>query len=286
MGYFGLVFFLCWIVNLILGVIPNWIMTQLEFSDGFRAYLGSTLTYGLRLAAVIVLSAWALRKTVGGNPRELLLPGRDWWKNLLFGFSVTFTMVLLIFMAEYFLGWLDIEGWKWQDISSDAYLQNIWLAILINIYVAVSEEMMFRGYLLSGLKKAWGTPYALLMMAVIFAALHLTVTGADETFPALFVLLLTIPGIILGWAFLQSRSLWLPIGIHFTWNLMQDEVLNLHGRGAVNLIGAMTVQHGPEWIVGTNYGVETGLIGILAMTLIGSTTWLWTQRKREEAETQ
>ncbi len=65
LGYFVLIFVLYWIINLILGVIPNWLMKQLGFSDDMRTYLGSTLTYGLRLITVIALSAWALRKAIG-----------------------------------------------------------------------------------------------------------------------------------------------------------------------------------------------------------------------------
>jgi membrane protease YdiL (CAAX protease family) len=173
-------------------------MSQLRFSDNLRTYLGSTLTYGLRLAAVVVLSAWALRKVVGGNPWGSMFPRSDWWKDLLFGFLLAFVVMLSIFILEIGSGWLVVESWRWQSISSDSYFCSIWLAILINLSVAVGEETMFRGYFLSGLKKAWGTTNALLIMAFIFAALHLVATGANEMFPILFILLLSMPGVILG----------------------------------------------------------------------------------------
>jgi hypothetical protein len=73
---------------------------------------------------------------------------------------------------------------------------------------------------------------------------------------------------MLALAYLRSGSLWLPIGIHFGWNLMQDEIFNLHGRGVSQLIGAITIQHGPPWVVGTAYGIEVGLLGIVLACLI------------------
>jgi len=118
-------------------------------------------------------------------------------------------------------------------------------------------------------------------MAFIFACVHLGVSGADETFVPFFILMLSIPGVVLGLSFLQSRGLWLPIGIHFAWNLMQDEVLNLHGRGTINLIGAVTQQNGLQFIVGTKYGIETGLAGALAMGVICIGIWCLNRRKRE-----
>jgi hypothetical protein len=62
---------------------------------------------------------------------------------------------------------------------------------------------------------------------------------------------------------------------------MQDEVLNLHGRGTINLIGAVTQQNGLQFIVGTKYGIETGLAGALAMGVICIGIWCLNRRKRE-----
>jgi membrane protease YdiL (CAAX protease family) len=266
-------------VNVFFGVGVNWIMRWLEVTPNPRVFVGSTLSYGGRLAATILLSALALRRLLGLSPRSVMFSSASrWWKDLLFGFLLVAAIMLLLFTIEVKAGWLVVEGWNWQVLSADAWLRNLWLAVLINVSVAVGEEVVYRGYLLTGLTKAWGPWIGLAIMAIVFAAQHLLVTGAEQTYWLLFVAMLALPGLLLGWSYLRTRALWLPIGIHFAWNLFQDDLLNLHGRGVPSLVGAVTRQQGPAWFVGTTYGIEVGLAGILAAVVVWMGVWLWTRR--------
>lgn len=88
------------------------------------------------------------------------------------------------------------------------------------------------------------------------------VNGTDETNWLLFTLLLTLPGIVLGDAYLRSGSLWLPIGTHFTWDFAYD-LFDLTGGSHPGLFGVVTRQVGPPWFVGTTFGIEAGLAGVL-----------------------
>jgi membrane protease YdiL (CAAX protease family) len=84
---------------------------------------------------------------------------------------------------------------------------------------------------------------------------------------------------MLGYAYLRTGSLWLPMGIHFAWNLLQDDVLNLPGdRGGESLFELLNRQYGPDWIVGTSYGIERGLAGVLAVVVAAVVVWIWTRR--------
>jgi membrane protease YdiL (CAAX protease family) len=278
LGGFVALFVATWVANVAFGVGVNWAMRWLQVTPNVRVFVGSTLSYGGRLVTVVLLSALAVRRLLGSNPWKVMFSSHlGWWKELLLGFLLAAGAMVLLFAIEVKVGWLVVEGWNWQVLAPDAWLRNLWLAVLINATVAVGEEAVFRGYLLTGLARAWGQRIGLAIMAVVFAAQHLLVTGAEETYWLLFVAMLALPGLLLGWSYLKTGSLWLPIGVHVAWNLLQDDLLNLHGRGVPSLVGAVTRQQGPEWFVGTTYGIEVGLAGILAVVLVWLGVWLWTR---------
>jgi len=183
----------------------------------------------------------------------------------------------LLFVLERAAGWLTVRDWRWNEAPGAVWLRSAWLALLANLLAAAGEEAMFRGYLLPGLRRAWGKGAALAVMAVLFAVPHLLVSGAAETHWAVFTAALALPGLMLGWTALRSGDLWLPVGIHFAWNLVQGDLLNLTGSPAGGIVfGAVTEQTGPAWFVGTSYGIEVGVSGILALLSVFGGVWLWT----------
>jgi membrane protease YdiL (CAAX protease family) len=145
----------------------------------------------------------------------------------------------------------------------------------VNLPVADSEETLFRGYFLTGLLLAWGNVAGFAVMSLVFAVVHLLVAGAEATSILVFIPLLAIPGLVLGWTFIQTRSLWPAISIDFTWNLAQDELLNLHGRGTRQLFGEVTDQSGPAWIVGTECRIAVAALGVIGWLPVAMGVWGW-----------
>jgi membrane protease YdiL (CAAX protease family) len=123
-------------------------------------------------------------------------------------------------------------------------------------FAAAGEEMIFRGYAFQLLIEKMG-PYAtVLPVGVIFGLTHMSNPYSSP----LAVLNTILWGILLGYAFLRSHDLWLPLGLHFGWNA----VLPLFG---VNLSG-LTIEISrysyrwdllPLWS-GGDYGPEGGLL--------------------------
>ena len=75
---------------------------------------------------------------------------------------------------------------------------------------ALSEELTFRGVLQNLLAKR-GTAVDVWVTAFIFSAIHMQFYGFIPRF---------LMGALLGYALLWSRSIWLPILLHFTNNAM------------------------------------------------------------------
>jgi hypothetical protein len=181
----------------------------------------------------------------------------------------------VIFGIDVAQGWLIVETWCWQSEPWDAFLRHSWISLLSNLDAGIGEEVLFRGFLLTGLCRAWGKRLGLMITASIVAAFHLMVTAANQTHWITFTLLLSLPGLVFGDAYLRAGSLWLPIGIHFTWDPAYD-LYNLAGGLHPGVFGAATRQVGPSWFVGTEFGIETGLASVLVTGIIRLGVWKWT----------
>lgn len=121
---------------------------------------------------------------------------------------------------------------------------------------ATGEEMIFRGYAFQLLIEKIGPFATVLPVAVIFGFTH----SSNPHSTWLGVLNTILWGIVLGYAFLRSRDLWLPIGLHFGWNV----VLPLFGVNLSGLTIELTRYHYrwdllPLWS-GGDYGPEGGLL--------------------------
>ncbi len=134
---------------------------------------------------------------------------------------------------------------------------------------AVGEELLFRGYGFQILLAAVGPYAAILPAGVIFALMH---TGNPNA--AWFGIANTAGfGILFGYAFLRTRDLWLPIGLHFGWNF----TLPLFG---VNVSGLRMKETGHEmvWTAGAlwsggQYGPEASVLTSAVLVLLFVYVW-------------
>jgi membrane protease YdiL (CAAX protease family) len=136
-----------------------------------------------------------------------------------------------------------------------------WLAVFsIFIPAAIHEELLFRGYLFQKLA-SWNRTFALGFGAIFFMALHL---GNHAVGPlALFNIFLG--GILLGLAYLATRTLWFPIALHLAWNVMTGPVLGHEVSGNDSMQTLLTVTGGgPVWITGGDFGIEASIWATLA----------------------
>jgi uncharacterized protein len=84
---------------------------------------------------------------------------------------------------------------------------------LIGILPAISEELFFRGFLQKQLGRILKNGHLTVWLAaIVFSAIHMQFQGF---FARMFL------GALLGYAFLWSRTLWLPMILHFLNNAVQ-----------------------------------------------------------------
>jgi len=88
---------------------------------------------------------------------------------------------------------------------------------ILMLAVAVSEELLVRGYPLQVLIRYMGILPAVILTSVIFGALHIT---GDVWNAAVVVLDTGFSGILFALTYLKTRALWMPIAFHFANNFM------------------------------------------------------------------
>jgi membrane protease YdiL (CAAX protease family) len=148
---------------------------------------------------------------------------------------------------------------------------NRWSVLLpplfFGISAAVFEEILFRGVLFRGIERSLGSWMALAISAVIFGGLHLL--NRDATIVGVLGIVLQT-GITMGAAFMLTRRLWLPMGIHFAGNFAQGGIFGsaVSGNGSESGILRSTFT-GPDWLTGGAFGLEASLVTIALGLVLG-----------------
>ncbi len=115
--------------------------------------------------------------------------------------------------------WLSgMEGWMRRSEEQAKELTELFLAtstpggLVLNLFMiavlpAIGEELLFRGVMLRLFREWTKNPHiAVLVSAFLFSALHLQFYGFLPRF---------LLGIVLGYLFVWTRSIWVPVLVHF-----------------------------------------------------------------------
>ena len=190
-----------------------------------------------------------------------------WAKELCVGLGIGAIMMVLVGVAEALLAVTRFASSPLPASTELAYGGGLFLILFIS---AINEELVFRGYPFQKLVESLGPPGAVALASVCFGLVHLG--NPDHTlFSTLNTMLVGVP---LSIAYLRTRALWMPVGMHFAWNYVQGFVFGLPVSGfrlPATLFDARV--HGGEWLTGSTYGPEGGLL--CTMVVVGAGLFLF-----------
>ncbi|GAA2593377.1 type II CAAX endopeptidase family protein [Winogradskya consettensis] len=223
--------------------------------SNMSAFLG--LPIGIASAVGAVFFYRWLNRTVEGRTEVEEVTKVDRWKNLRRGVTVgavAFTITMLI--IGMFGGWEHIGGG-----SIGGFL--ITLGIMSS--VAVNEEMLFRGVIFRIMEERLGTVVALVISSVLFGLTHLVNHGATVWGT---VAIAIEGGTMMVAAYVLTRSLWLPIGIHFAWNLTEAGIFGVPTSGTTPTATLWhTTLDGNSALTGGTFGPEASLTALLVCAI-------------------
>lgn len=184
---------------------------------------------------------------------------KGWLKQFVIGILLGGVFTTMAVTPIYFYG-----HFRTVNLMALRLLPNLAAVMLALVCGALAEELVFRGYPFQHLAKAIGAIPAVIIFSVIYGALHILNPSPGPWGLANTVLI----GVLLSVAYLRTRALWLPWGIHFGWNLFLGLLygLPLSGFRNYNLL-RYTVAYGPTWVTGGKYGVEASMTGTAAIVI-------------------
>lgn len=162
---------------------------------------------GVDVITVIIVAA-AMKRS-GSGLRALLrtrTPGRDIAWGLL--------MIVIIYLAFFVTSYIgNLVAYQAAPPQSDSSFHpplwfGLWCLIVMPVTIAVAEETLYRGYLLSVLTARWGRVIGLLVMSLAFAVQHLALTAADPQAWIARLVTTFLSGIVFGLLALWMKRLW------------------------------------------------------------------------------
>ena len=160
---------------------------------------------------------------------------------------------------------------SYYQINRIAFPNRLLSAIVFAIGTAIWEEVTFRGLLFRVTEQTFGTWVGVAVSAVVFGAVHGLNPNASV---AASIAIILESGILLAAAYFATRTLWLPIGLHFGWNFAEDFIfgVRISGHTPRPAIIEGTLSGSSLWTGGA-YGPEAsiwaiGMAAILSAALI------------------
>ncbi len=228
---------------------------------GVRLVVRSTLLVEGAFAVAAIATSWGAARLEGRSLASVGFAQRAAARHFAGGVGVgTFIVGGCVAIFTWF-------GWYTPSLGlSEPFVRWSLAAIVLCALVALFEETLFRGYAFEVASRSFGRVSAVLATGVLFGTLHLV--NPTPGIPLWLKLIgcgcVAFYGMLTAIARLVTNGLWMPIGIHFAWNLLEDFVFGLPDSGvpSPNALLHSTVT-GPMLLTGGGYGPEGGLIMLL-----------------------
>jgi membrane protease YdiL (CAAX protease family) len=222
---------------------------------------------GLTAVLAVIAYRWVVKKTEHRPATELAGPGAG--RALGRGTVLGVALFGLVIANIALLGDYDVRGWG--SFPGAAGLLGFMAA------AAVTEELLFRGILFRVVENRTGTWIALVTTGVLFGLSHLF--NPHASLWGAIAIAIEAGGMLTA-AYVATRKLWVPIGVHFGWNFAAAGIFGTEVSGNGTPQGLLdAVTSGPSIITGGGFGPEGSLYSVL-FCVLATTVFLWLAHRR------
>ena len=237
-------------------------LMQIGYTPQTPVFLGVN---GILSLAAGLIAGWLAGKWLEGLPFRALgaLPVGRWLRNLMTGLLIGGASVTLAVGLAAFGGYsIHLNS----SIDGITILRGAALSFVILAAAAAFEEALFRGYVLQTFSRAGLAWLAIALTSLLFGAVHYGNPNAG----VISSINTGLAGVWLGVAYLKTRDLWFPFGVHLMWNWMQGSIFGIEISGLTDLSAAPVfreIDNGPAWLTGGPYGIEGGIACTAALVV-------------------
>ncbi|MFQ5714354.1 MAG: lysostaphin resistance A-like protein [Candidatus Scalinduaceae bacterium] len=225
----------------------DFMLEKVGFLADIVDYENGTYNFGkvtrrlLMLAALIVFVIFRKSLRIGPLMASGMTLRAGYFRKFLFGFLMAIISLLIYyFLALLFGAWIVHIDYN----STGIVVSKIIKYILIGCLIGFIEEVFFRGFVLQSFMEDMSLPIAVCTTSLIYSILHffradVHVAPGFQAFvgfktmaqffkPLFLQFIINLPsiiglflvGVVLSYAFIRTRSLYLSIGLHSGWVFM------------------------------------------------------------------
>jgi membrane protease YdiL (CAAX protease family) len=213
--------------------------------------------------ASVAVYAWVVRRTELRDPDEVdrTSAARSVAWSTLAGFGLFGVVIATIAV----LGHYTVAGW-----GTPAGALGL---VGFMAGAAVTEELVFRGILFRIVEERAGTWIALVSIGLLFGLLHLA--NPNATLGGALAIAVEAGGMQTA-AYIATRKLWVPIGLHFGWNAAASAIFSTEVSGSNTPDGLLNAtMSGPALITGGDFGPEASVFAaVLGVLAAGAFMWV------------
>ena len=206
----------------------------------------------------LMFCLWLFMKFIDRKPlMSLGLKYEGFQQDFKFGLILGAGLIAIGFFSLFILGYVRVESFSFPFL-------DIVLYFILFVVVAFHEEIMLRGYILRSLMESMNRYLALAISSLIFMTVHLL----NPNISFLGVVNLFLAGIVLGIYYVHKSNLWLPIGMHLTWNFFQGPIFGFEVSGIKSQSLIKQTVNGSDLITGGKFGFEASLFATVLIVVV------------------
>lgn len=238
--------------------------------------LGEVAAIAFSGVGMLLVSSFLCRKLEGVRLRAIGIGfDRPWLMHMMLGLLVGGGLIALAWLAFGWLGWADAQA-----ATGSGRALRLCVGFVFCLVTALQEETVCRGYAFQVVYRR-SPVVGLILGGLLFAGMHIQNTGGTD---AIALANLFLAHLFYAAAYLRTRSLWLPIGLHTGWNFVEAFVLGMPMSGRVPKGLVVTTTLDVNLWTGQQFGPEGGLVVTGLLIAATAVTWFALGQRRRAVD--